>query len=96
MGWLKKRAEDGDQTRDPQLGRLMLYQLSYFRKKKWGEQDSLSVRPGGEPTKAKASGVIPARMVRRADAYRDPVGRSPLQNVKNVFEPIEGFEPPTR
>ena len=26
------RAEDGAQTRDPQLGRLMLYQLSYFRK----------------------------------------------------------------
>ena len=26
------RAEDGVQTRDPQLGRLMLYQLSYFRK----------------------------------------------------------------
>ncbi len=24
-------AEDGVQTRDPQLGRLMLYQLSYFR-----------------------------------------------------------------
>ena len=27
----KKRAEDGTQTRDPQLGRLMLYQLSYSR-----------------------------------------------------------------
>lgn len=27
----KLRAEDGTQTRDPQLGRLMLYQLSYFR-----------------------------------------------------------------
>ena len=26
-----RRAEDGAQTRDPQLGRLMLYQLSYFR-----------------------------------------------------------------
>ena len=25
------RAEDGAQTRDPQLGRLILYQLSYFR-----------------------------------------------------------------
>ena len=35
-------AEDEVRTRDPQLGRLMLYQLSYFRnaKKKWGEQDS--------------------------------------------------------
>jgi hypothetical protein len=25
------RAEDETRTRDPQLGRLMLYQLSYFR-----------------------------------------------------------------
>ena len=28
----KNRAEDEVRTRDPQLGRLMLYQLSYFRK----------------------------------------------------------------
>ncbi len=28
----KKRAEDGARTRDNQLGRLELYQLSYFRK----------------------------------------------------------------
>ena len=42
------RAEDGAQTRDPQLGRLMLYQLSYFRKdqrpfksqKVWAKMDS--------------------------------------------------------
>ena len=27
----ERRAEDGTQTRDPQLGRLMLYRLSYFR-----------------------------------------------------------------
>ena len=26
------RAENGTQTRDPQLGRLVLYRLSYFRK----------------------------------------------------------------
>ena len=32
------RAEDGAQTRDPQLGRLMLYQLSYFRKVKCGRR----------------------------------------------------------
>ncbi len=30
-GFSLKRAEDGTQTRDPQLGRLMLYRLSYFR-----------------------------------------------------------------
>ena len=36
------RAENGAQTRDPQLGRLVLYQLSYFRKDKvkWVVMDS--------------------------------------------------------
>ena len=34
------RAEDGAQTRDPQLGRLMLYQLSYFRNFLWAKMDS--------------------------------------------------------
>mgnify|MGYP006874324339 CR=1 FL=1 len=42
-------AEDEAQTRDPQLGRLMLYQLSYFRKQSpfsfmsevlWAKMDS--------------------------------------------------------
>ena len=33
-------AENEVRTRDPQLGRLMLYQLSYFRVFLWGEQDS--------------------------------------------------------
>ena|GEM_PF-6140837 len=28
---LFERAENGIRTRDPQLGKLMLYQLSYFR-----------------------------------------------------------------
>ena len=27
----QQRAKDGTQTRDPQLGRLVLYRLSYFR-----------------------------------------------------------------
>ncbi len=30
-GFVKNGAEDETRTRDPQLGRLMLYQLSYFR-----------------------------------------------------------------
>ena len=35
------RAEDEAQTRDPQLGRLMLYQLSYFRNFfLWAKMDS--------------------------------------------------------
>ena len=41
----KLGAEDGTQTRDPQLGRLMLYQLSYFRKISVGSD-------GFEPPKA--------------------------------------------
>ena len=40
------RAENGTQTRDPQLGRLVLYQLSYFRKSKEVGGD------GFEPPKA--------------------------------------------
>jgi hypothetical protein len=28
---MSERADDGDRTRDPQLGKLMLYQLSYVR-----------------------------------------------------------------
>ncbi len=38
-------AEDGAQTRDPQLGRLMLYQLSYFR-------NFIVGKDGFEPPKA--------------------------------------------
>ena len=39
----QQRAENGAQTRDPQLGRLVLYQLSYFRLSrllKWVVMDS--------------------------------------------------------
>ncbi len=31
---LYRRAENGTRTRDPDLGKVVLYQLSYFRKKK--------------------------------------------------------------
>ena len=40
---LLKRAGNEARTRDPNLGRVVLYQLSYSRilnKKKWGEKDS--------------------------------------------------------
>ena len=30
----KKRAENGTRTRDPDLGKVVLYQLSYFRNKR--------------------------------------------------------------
>ena len=31
QGFFGSRAEDGTRTRDPNLGKVMLYQLSYFR-----------------------------------------------------------------
>ena len=33
--WTKKRAKDGTRTRDPDLGKVVLYQLSYFRSQFW-------------------------------------------------------------
>ena len=38
------RAENGTQTRDPQLGRLVLYRLSYFRKNSAGRDFCASLR----------------------------------------------------
>ena len=49
----KKRAENGTQTRDPQLGRLVLYRLSYFRKLSTLSQVPHKVgKDGFEPPKA--------------------------------------------
>ena len=46
------RAEDEVRTRDPQLGRLMLYRLSYFRLKKARKRVGLLVGEDGfEPPK---------------------------------------------
>ena len=39
-------AEDGAQTRDPQLGRLVLYRLSYFRKSFLGGQKWIRTTEG--------------------------------------------------
>ena len=36
------RAENETRTRDPNLGKVMLYQLSYFRMNKWRGGDSNS------------------------------------------------------
>ena len=61
LHWLAKRAEDEVRTRDPQLGRLMLYQLSYFRFFRFeGASSSVPLRlcvgrEGFEPPKACAS-----------------------------------------
>ena len=78
-------AENEVRTRDPQLGRLMLYQLSYFRITNFvgGE--------GFEPPKASPAdlqsapvghfGILPICLFR---FFQD-----------QIFEPIEGFEPTT-
>ena len=35
----EKRAENGTRTRDPNLGKVVLYQLSYFRIKQKSEEE---------------------------------------------------------
>ena len=52
LHWLLTGAEDEVRTRDPQLGRLMLYRLSYFRIRL---NTKIVGRAGFEPTKACAS-----------------------------------------
>ena len=67
------RAEDGAQTRDPQLGRLMLYRLSYFRM-----FCILCVgKDGFEPPKAKASRFTVCPIW--------PLWYLPLRSVESLF-----------
>ena len=52
----KNRAENGAQTRDPQLGRLVLYRLSYFRESTTTSATVIFVGADGfEPPKVKTS-----------------------------------------
>ena len=91
LHWLLTGAEDEVRTRDPQLGRLMLYQLSYFRNlflintKKVG-------RAGFEPTKACASRftVCPSWPL-----WYLPIFFNTFKKLVYILEPMEGFEPPT-
>ena len=73
-------AEDEVRTRDPQLGRLMLYQLSYFR---------MVGGAGFEPTKTFVSRftVCPIWPLWYPPKYNT------FCQITN--EPIEGFEPTT-
>ena len=93
MNHLFLRAEDGAQTRDPQLGRLMLYQLSYFRKTKDLSSLKSVGKDGFEPPKSKDSRFTVC-----------PIW--PLWYLPNLFsknnsfsasflEPLVGFEPTT-
>ena len=79
------RAENGIRTRDPQLGRLMLYQLSYFR---------LLHKKSGQRWIRTTVGV-------RQQIYSLPhlatlvSAQVPLSQRFQHSEPMEGFEPTT-
>ena len=77
-------AENEVRTRDPQLGRLMLYQLSYFR-------NVNSVGGGGlEPPNPEGADLQSAAIATMRTS------QNMLYNMsKPLFEPIEGFEPTT-
>ena len=80
---LKCGAENEVRTRDPQLGRLMLYQLSYFRKCEWEKMDSNHRRHKSADLQSAPFGHS---------------GILPIFHRKRPFpelEPIEGFEPTT-
>ena len=106
----KKRAEDGAQTRDPQLGRLMLYQLSYFRI--LAKVVTLIVgKDGFEPPKSKASRftVCPIwplwylpnfqKQLKSKEQYSNKMysedQMSYLCSIGFFLEPLVGFEPTT-
>ena len=74
-------AENEIRTRDPQLGRLMLYQLSYFRKKVGGG--------GLEPPNPKERIYSPPQLPLCDPPDNVPAHYSPER------EPIEGVEPTT-
>ena len=74
------RAEDEAQTRDPQLGRLMLYQLSYFRIFLWAKMDSNHRRRTSADLQSAPFGHS---------------GIRPNKYLFPFLEPMEGFEPTT-
>ena len=77
------RAEDGAQTRGPQLGRLMLYRLSYFRKKVG--------RGGLEPPNPKERIYSPPQL----PLCDLPNFFTDIMYKISLFEPLVGFEPTT-
>ena len=76
------RAEDEVRTRDPQLGRLMLYRLSYFRK----------IKNRGESRIRTYEGV--RQQIYSLPQLATLVSPHNYNRSKNL-EPMEGFEPPT-
>ena len=56
-------AADGTRTRNPQLGRLVLYQLSYCRNPWSGRQD-LNLRPSVPKTDALPAALLPVHRIK--------------------------------
>ena len=84
-------AEDEVRTRDPQLGRLMLYRLSYFRNLFQNKSPILLV-----------SGLCGRRWIRTTEGINQQIYSLPhlatlvfSQNSFRTFEPMEGIEPTT-
>ena len=80
------RAEDEAQTRDPQLGRLMLYQLSYFRKK-FVPHSAFSGKRWIRTTEGKNQQIYSLPHLATLVSSQKKIGVN--------LEPMEGFEPPT-
>ena len=83
-------AEDEVRTRDPQLGRLMLYRLSYFRFSKQ--------KPDHQVYRAFSG----RRWIRTTEGINQQIYSLPhlatlvfSQNSLRTFEPMEGIEPTT-
>ena len=86
----KNRAENGAQTRDPQLGRLVLYRLSYFREL--------------TTTSATVIFLCGSRWIRTTEGENQQIYSLPhlaaLEYSQCLFqcpflEPLVGFEPTT-
>ena len=88
----KNRAENGAQTRDPQLGRLVLYRLSYFRE--------------STTTSATVIFFCGSRWIRTTEGENQQIYSLPhlaaleysqfyYFKVQLFFEPLVGFEPTT-
>ena len=87
----KNRAENGAQTRDPQLGRLVLYRLSYFRVLNHDFRDGQS--------------SCGSRWIRTTEGENQQIYSLPhlaaleysqfLFQCSTFLEPLVGFEPTT-
>ena len=82
------RAENGTQTRDPQLGRLVLYRLSYFRKK--FRQAEIFAGVFAAPN-CKSEFLF---VLQKTSALRKSRGRLSLNSATDVAVGADGFEPP--